>query len=346
MRRPGADYGRLAATSLVVSGLFWIGCGGSSGGSPAPPTAPTPPPGGAITGTVVDSLTTSPIPGVDVNMQGVGDVTSGADGSFRISTTTVETAHLTTLSSASTVQRTTHLNAPGPAATLSLIGSSFDLPSYDQMFRGDGGVLHRWTQAPSIVVQTRVLQYTNLTDVDYTALSASMSDAEVSTLVGDLTWTLPQLTGNSFAALANQTQETAAAGASVHVSRTGLIVVARYEGLTVATGYWGYTRWAWNGDGQVQAAIMMIDRAFDTSNSVFRRSLHAHEFGHALGYNHVTLRTSVMNADARTEPTPFDRDGATIAFERPPLNKTPDVDPDPFTINAARSSVLVWRGDR
>ena len=339
------DCARLVVASLAACGLFWIGCGGSGGGSPTQPTKP-PSQGGTVTGTVVDSLTATPMPGVDVNMQGVGDVTTGADGSFTISTTTVQAAHLTTLSSTSTVQRTTHLDAPGPAATLSLIASSFDLPSFDQMFRSDGGELHRWTKAPSVVVQTRVLQYTNLTDVDYTALSATMSDAEVSTLAGDLTWALPQLTGNSFASLASQTQETAAEGASVHVSRTGLIVVARYEGLTAGTGYWGYTRWAWNGDGEVQAAIMMIDRGFDTSNSKYRRSLHAHEFGHALGYNHVTLRTSVMNSIATIEPTQFDRDGASIAFERPPLNKTPDVDPDPFTINLSRSSALVWRGDR
>ena len=338
----------LAVSVIASSGLFWIGCGGSSGGSPTQPTQPTPPPTprGNVTGTVVDSLTSHPLPGVQVNVDGVGIATSAGDGTFSMSTTAAPLPHLTTLSSSSTVQRTTHLNAPGPAATLSLIASAFDLASYDQMFRGDGGVLHRWTHAPSVVVQTRVLQFTKVSDVDYTALSTSMSDAEVSTLVGDFTWALPQLTGNSFSSLAGQQQETAAEGASVHVSRTGLIVVARYEGLTAATGYWGYTRWAWNGAGEVQAAILMLDRGFDTSNSPFRRSLHAHEFGHALGYNHVTLRTSVMNSDARTEPTPFDRDGATLAFERPPLNKTPDVDPDPFTSNLMRTLPLVWRGEK
>jgi hypothetical protein len=329
---------------IAAFGLFWFGCGGS----PAQPTAPTPPPPttGSVTGTVVDSLTAQPIPGVEVNIQGVGTATSAADGTFAAATTTTAQSHLTTLSSSATVQRTTHLNAPGPAATLSLIASSFDLPSYDQMFRGDGGVLHRWIRAPSVIVQTRVLQFTNITDVDYTALSSTMSGADVNTLVGDMTWALPQLTGSTFTSLASQQQETAAEGASVHVLRPGLIVVARYEGLTAATGFWGYTRWAWNGAGELQAAILMIDRGFDTSNSVFRRSLHAHEFGHALGYNHVTLRTSVMNSDARTEPTAFDRDGSTLAFERPPLSKTPDIDPDPFTSNLMRAGPLVWRGDR
>jgi len=337
---------RTVRSVIAASCALWLGCGGSGGGSTSMPTSPTSPTNGSVTGTTVDSLTARPIAGVQVNIDGVGTATSAADGTFTLATTTAAQPHMTTLSSNSTVQRMTHLNAPGPAATLSLIASSFDLPSYDQMFRGDGAVLHRWTQAPSVVVQTRVLQFTNITDTDYVALSATMSDTDVSTIVGDLTWALPQLTGNTFTTLASQQQETAAEGASVHVSRTGLIVVARYEGLTAATGYWGYTRWAWNGAGEVQAGILMLDRGFDTSNSVFRRSLHAHEFGHALGYNHVTLRTSVMNSDARTEPTAFDRDGATLAFERPPLNKTPDTDPNPFTSNLMRAGPLVWRGDK
>lgn len=294
----------------------------------------------------MDSLTARPIPGVEITVQDIGTATSVADGTFTLNTNTAVQSHVTTLSSSGTVQRTTHLNAPGPAATLSLIGTSFDLASYDQMFRGDGGVLHRWIRAPSVLVQTRVLQFTNMTDVDYVALSATMSDAEVATIVGDFTWTLPQLTGNTFTTLGSQQQETAAEGAAVHVSRTGFIVVARYEGLTAATGFWGYTRWAWDGAGELQAAIVMLDRGFDTSDSIFQRSLHAHEFGHALGDNHVTLRTSVMNSNARTEPTAFDRDGATLAFERPPLNKTPDIDPDPFTLNLMRLAPLVWRGER
>jgi len=292
--------------------MLWLGCGGSGSGSTATSPTPTPATTGTVTGTIVDSLTARPIPGVEVNIPGVGAVTSTADGTFALATTTAAQPYATTLSSNSTVQRTTHLNVPGPAATLSLIASSFDLASYDQMFRGDGAVLHRWTQAPSVVVQTRVLQFTNITDTDYVALSATMSDADVNTIVGDLTWALPQLTGNTFTALASQQQETAAEGGSVHVSRTGVVVVARYEGLTAATGYWGYTRWAWNGAGEVQAGILMLDRGFETSNSVFRRSLHAHEFGHALGYNHVTLRTSVMNSDARTEPNAFDRTRRSI----------------------------------
>jgi len=92
---------------------------------------------------------------------------------------------------------------------------------------------------------------------------------------------------------------------------------------------------------------MMIDRAWDASGSVYCRSLRAHEFGHALGYTHVFVRQSVMNTNATTEPNAFDRDGARLAFLRPPLNRTPDIDPDPFTGNLrALARQIFWAGDR
>ena len=197
--------------------------------------------------------------------------------------------------------------------------TSLDLVAFDQMFRS-GGVLHRWTSPPRVVVQNRVLQFTNITDIDYTALPTVMPDTDATSILSDLTWALPQLTGNSFAQFADQQRETASEGDRVRVSRPGLVVVARYEGLTTATGYWGYTRWSWNGAGEMTAAIIMIDRGFDTSTSPFKRSLRAHEFGHALGYNHVTGRASVMNQAATIEPNAFDRDAAKFAFQRPPLN--------------------------
>jgi hypothetical protein len=163
-------------------------------------------------------------------------------------------------------------------------------------------------------------------------------------LLADLTWALPQLTGNAFFAFAEQQIETAAEGDRVRVSRPGLIVAARYEGLTAGTTFWGYTRWGWNGAGEMQAGIIMLDRGFETSGSIFRRSLRAHEFGHALGYNHVSGRESVMNPAARIEPNAFDRSGAKIAFLRPPLNRTPDIDPDPFTTNLRAFTGLTWLG--
>lgn len=304
------------------------------------------PPKPRVEGRAVDSLNESPLGGVTITVEGGEDTTTDGDGGFVIEASAPEQVHAVTLSAPSIVTRTTRLRVPGPAATLSLIPSSFNLTAYDQMFRATEGQLHRWTSAPRLLVVSRVLKFTNVNDATYTALSGVMSDGDVADLIGDLRWTLPQLTGSTFTAFGGEDREHPAEGAQVDVARPGVIIVARFEGLTSALGYWGYTRWAWNAAGEIQAGIMMIDSQFDASAGPYRRSLRSHEFGHALGYTHVGARPSVMNIEARTEPNAFDRDAAKIAFRRPPLNRSPDVDPEPFTGNLRALTQLFWAGDR
>jgi hypothetical protein len=336
----------------LVCACAIAGCGGSTPSTPTAPAVPTtpaaPPPapsGPEVSGLAIDTLTGSPLGGVTIRIDGVAQTTTNADGGFTLAAADAQPIHPVTLSSPAIVSRVTKLRVPGPVATLSLIPSSFELAAYDQMFRSSG-VLHRWTSAPRVVVQSRVLKFTNVSEVGYVAMGETMDGGEVDGLLADLRWTLPQLTGNTFTAFAEEQRETAAEGDVVQVPRAGLIIVARYEGLTAATGYWGYTRWAWNAAGEMSAGIVMLDRNFETGGSPYRRSLRAHEFGHALGCSHVTIRNSVMNQDARTEPNAFDKDGARIAFQRPPLNRTPDIDPDPFTGNLRARAQLFWAGDR
>ena len=343
-------FKRLAA-ALACS--IVIACGSGSSSSPAPPTSPSPTPSpppaplGGINGITLDAISDRPLSGATVKIDGLGQATTSTTGGFHLDAAAPQLVRGVTVSSSETVDRSTRLRVPGPDVTLTLMPTSLDLAAFDQMFRSSGGVLHRWTSPPRVIVQSRVLQFTNVSDVDYTALGTVMSDADATSILADLTWTLPQLTGNTFSQLGDQQRETASEGDRVHVSRQNLVVVARYEGLTTATGFWGYTRWSWNGAGEMTAGIIMLDRNFDTSASPFKRSLRAHEFGHALGYNHVTSRASVMNSAATIEPNAFDRDGAKFAFLRPPLNHSPDVDPDPFTGNLrALTSQIFWAGDR
>ena len=163
-----------------------------------------------------------------------------------------------------TVERSTRLRAL-PYATLTLIPKSLDLTAFDQMFRKDGGVLHRWVSAPRVVIERRVLQFAGTSDQQYMATANVMSEAEANELVADLRWALPQLTGDAFSAFAEHRIETAAEGQLVSVVRPGVIFVARYQGLEQATAFWGYTRWAWNATGEVQVGVLMLDRVFETS---------------------------------------------------------------------------------
>jgi hypothetical protein len=297
-----------------------------------------------VNGITVDALSDLPLAGAVVRVDGLGEAITSSNGAFHFDAADPQQVRTVIISSAATVERSTRLKVPGPDATLTLMPASLDLTAFDQMFRASGA-LRRWTSAPHIVVQDRVLKFTNVSDVEYTALEGVMSGGEVASLIADLSWTLPQLTGNTFTAFAGEDRETAAEGERVRVSRPGRVVIARYDGLTKATGFWGYARWSWNGAGEMQSAIVMLDVEFETSGSPFRRSLRAHEFGHALGYSHVTARESVMNSAARIEPNLFDRNAARFAFRRPPLNRSPDVDPEPFTGNIrALVSRLFWDG--
>jgi len=179
-------------------------------------------PTGNISGRALDAISDRALDGVTVRIEGIGAATTGVDGSFSLSTSDPEQIRAVTLSSPATVERQTRLRVPGPSATLSLMPASLDLPAFDQMFRNDG-VLRRWTGAPALVIQRRVLQFTSPAESQYTATVATMTDSEVAGLLADLNWGLPQLTGNRFTAFSDVRIETAAEGDQVPVQRTGSI---------------------------------------------------------------------------------------------------------------------------
>jgi len=291
----------------------------------------------------VEGISEAPVAGASLEVDDLGVFTTESNGTFRIEVPDPETIRTVSIRSSAIVPRTTHLRLPGPDAQLTVIPGSFDLAAFDQMFRA-AGRLQRWVSSPRLSIQTTVLQFTNVGDEEYVATDTVMTDEETELLTEDLAWGLPLLTDGRIS-FASQARETAESGASVRVVRPGEIVVARFTGLLEATGFWGYGRWASDGAGRIQGGIVMLDADFDSSGSEFRRSLRVHELGHALGYNHVTARPSVMNASARLEPNEFDLNGARIAFLRPPGNRAPDQDPDEFTSNLA-TGVLIWSGDR
>jgi hypothetical protein len=267
---------------------------------------------------------------------GLSAATSNASGNFTIDARTAG-RYRSTVSGAGVYDRQTTLAVPGSNVQVSLIPTSFDITSFDQMFRTSESHLQRWMQAPALIVEAADLVFSSVTDVTYVATSRTLSDADVNSIVSDLTWGLPQMTGGAFSAFASVTIDHPAAGASVSVQRGGAIVAGRYEGLTAATGYAGYGRWAALSDGTVTAGIALYDADIDRAGHSSPPVLRVHEMGHALGYSHVLSRSSLMNASPSLGPNDFDVQAARIAFQRAPGSRSPDVDPDSGLTNAMRA---------
>lgn len=297
-----------------------------------------------LRGLVVDVFSGEPLAGITVAITDGGEATSGQDGIFAVAPSPDGQINRGLFRSPAIVDRETVLDGSDPARPVTLIPSSFDLKSFDEMFRSRGG-LHRWITPPRLHIERRALTFTNVTDMEYAAGDSLMSEEEARALVADLEWTLPQLTGGTFTTFASVDITAAEPGDVLAIGEPGTILVARFDGLNAAIGAWGYGRWAWNAAGEVQSGIAMLDATFDAEAGQFRRSLRAHELGHALGTDHVSSMTSVMHVSARIEPTAFDRNAGVLAFERPTLNRWPDIDPEPSTLSYVRGG-LMWTGDR
>jgi hypothetical protein len=272
-----------------------------------------------------------------VVVDGLGQATSSANGSFAISTTAPAALRRITVTSPGTVERVSWASLPGTSPIVSLMPAVLSVDAFDQMYRGSGAVLRRWATSPTLVIERSVLRFTSATDTSYVATAASVSPAEASELLADLLFALPRLTGDTFQGFAGVQTPLTAEGQTVSVPPAGTILVARYDGIRQATGFVGYGRWFWDATGTIRSGMVMLDLGYDTSTSPNRRPVRWHELGHALGYNHVTAVPSLMAPIAVSEPTSFDRDSARLAFARPILNRYPDADPEPASAMLARS---------
>ncbi len=299
-----------------------------------------PAPSVLLNGRIVDVLTDAGVGGVTVKGDGLTAQPSDGHGAFTANALADgPNPRSVAFSGSGVIERLTYVPVPGQDLLVSLITATFDLAAFDQMFRDPG--LRRWTSAPPLAIERRALQYTDVNMSDGVAVDDIMTASEVDGLVGDLEWALPQLTGGSFTAFRQVSQQTAEPGASVRLLNIGQITVARVVGLEAGTGRWGWGRWLYDETGAVMGGIVMLDRDFERRASPFLRALRSHELGHALGYGHVSGRESVMDASGRIEPTPFDRDAARIAFQRKPGSRSPDVDPEPSRL-VKRSGGSRW----
>jgi hypothetical protein len=289
----------------------------------------------------VGALDGRPIPGASVEIDGVLGPSSDAAGQFSLHE--AEGVHALRVEESATQPRSTHLRVPGGPVSISLIPREFDLVAFDEMLRY-GGRLRRWTRPPRVVILKPVLRFVSTPGVtDYEATTGTSPQEELDELRAHLGWAYGELTQGWLGPLTSLDFEDAAPGTRVSIQRAETIVVARYEGLQAATGYWGYGGWAEDATGAASGGYVQLDRGPD--NGPNRQSLRAHELGHALGYMHVTSRTSVMNASATVLPGEWDHQAVVVAFQRPPGNTSPDNDPATwaFAAKAGRATgPLSW----
>jgi hypothetical protein len=299
-----------------------------------------PAPGATTRARVSDVLTGAGLPGISASGPEISAATSNATGDLQLAAfATSSAAREVRFSGPGVVERRTYVQIPAPDVDLSLIPSHFDLAAFDQMFRQP--VLRRWVSAPPLLVEQRVVQFTDVSMADAAATSDAMTTNEADAVLADLAWALPRLSAGHFPAFADVTRRTSPEGGRVMLLNPGTITVVWVAGLQSATGMWGWSRWLYDAGGRVTGGLTMLDRDFERSGSPYARSLRTHELGHALGYGHVTSRTSVMHPSARYEPTPFDLDAVKIAFNRQPGNESPDTDA-PTGPATQRHAAPVW----
>lgn len=326
-------------------------CGSSSGPTAprdqnSPPSGGTPTPGAfTTTGTLINAIDDAAAGSVSFTVAGTLLGRSEPAGAFSVGFP-ASGLNRAVLSGPGYVTRETGIAAPATGLRLSLIPSTFDLTSFDQMFRHSSSGLTRWTSAPGLVIERRVLQFTDVNASTYQALDETVSTAEADEIIADMRLGYDLLTAGALGPLASVATQLAGAGATVTPRQDRRIVVTRQKGLTASTGFWGYARWSTTADGEVTSGVIILDRDFETGASAFHRSLRMHELGHTLGCQHVTGITSVMNSNARTEPNTFDRQAARLAMLRPSGNRTPDLDPPAHTATTASRApqALVWHG--
>lgn len=181
-----------------------------------------------------------------------------------------------------------------------------------ELLEGPAGQREVWDRVPELVIIGRVVAFEPQPFTQtYRATGETLSVEEIDALVADLTEALGELTGERIEAFATVRVEMPAEGEDVSLFRRGQVVVGRFAGVREQMGTLGYGgRTARR--GTITAGAVMLDAEFDRT-AADRHLLRTHELAHALGYNHVEARPSIMNPRVGTAMTSFDRFAIALA---------------------------------
>jgi len=196
-----------------------------------------------------------------------------------------------------------------------------NVPMFDEMLRDSKGQLQYWTSVPELVVLTSVMQYHLADSREFVATAEQLDATDTQSLVADLRQALRQLTDNTFDDFAAIHYEPVPAGSRAGIVRPKQIVVGRFKGLTDLAHTIGFGGRTTRRAGDIVGAAILLDSEFDRTSTA-RRLSRTHELGHALGFNHVKSRVSIMNERIGPEVTDVDRQIGMAAFQRASIRPT------------------------
>lgn len=193
--------------------------------------------------------------------------------------------------------------------------SSADAAALRELLEDERGTRASWATAPELVVLTSVMAYGAAeASTGYTATTSALSSDEAAQLAHDLSQTLGQLTAGRLPEFSAVRFERVSPGTSTRIFRRGQIVVGRFTGLRRETGTLGFGGRTVR-DGLITSGAVMLDQEYDME-SPERGNVRAHELGHAIGFNHVESRRSLMNSRVSTHITEFDRSAIALVAAR------------------------------
>ena len=331
------------AARAALFALLAVGCGSSSNPT-APTSTQTPSPTStvsAITTRIVNALNSSQGIGAIVDVAGGGSFTAAPVVIVELTVPNIGQYRLT-IRAAGFVDRQTGIRA-GATSTqqpiqISLIPTSFDLRAFDEGYRngnGIGNALLKWARNPVLRLNQTVYDFNQGNGPR--ALNDQISAANLDCVSGYMRQALQEMTGGVL-------QFSSVEILPVVPPGTPLASGPQDNGSILFTGMRNLSAFAlgssvWNSNtGEINYGFvhMPVDRNAAACGTRLDAT-YAHEVGHALGLQHVQSRASVMNATA-VPITQFDRDAIAILNQRPPRNRTSDVDPETFAVGVTTSS--------
>jgi hypothetical protein len=270
----------------------------------------------------------------DVVISGVGVREARTDSGGFFTLDANRSAYPLLLTHPDFIDRRTAAVLPANGLHLSMIPSTFDRAAFEEFApRATTTGLRRWIENPSLIVLTNVVDYDGVA-FDPLVTTRQVPDAEFGCMLDGVQRAIRPMS-DSVMTFTKVDVVSPPAGSRFSIPSTpeGTIVLVVARGLLAngrAAAFAGVQP-----NVLVRGVVWVSADNLPLCGSTASR-VYPHELGHALGYQHVTLEPSVMSGIQPTSAlTLFDRDAIRIVYQRPPGNRSPDVDPPTYVINYA-----------